>query len=294
MNKTSLFTACRYFFHLQRVYTLHTHLRTLGEWAPQQSLPAVWRSQHRTPRFCLRARCSWPEAPLSIRTAEIETLRFRSTLWTWAPHWEGFPGGSDSKGPTCGAEGKTLPPARGRVALEIPGQRQSQGSADARLPPCQDITHAGHPSCHLLAAQVPFSSLQPSLHPRQEPGTWAVRRLFLRWLPVPGAPPLGHNQDSETRRGTAGSGGEARRPCARFLTAQGPCPPPAHTSHRTQGGLNYLLEIHCLSELVRIPPYYRTATNEKKQTLLVKWGTLSRHSLSNHQNSQGVQDITDL
>lgn len=159
---------------------------------------------------------------------------------------------------------------------------------------------AGHPSCRLLAAQVPFSSLQSSLHPRQEPGTRALRGLFLRWLPVPGAPPLGHNQDSGTARDKARAGPRRRDPVpascrtGTLVHPALPGPPPAHTSHRTQGGLNYLLEIHCLSELVRIPPYYRTATNEKKQTLPVKWGTLSRHSLSSHQNSQGVQDSTDL
>lgn len=46
---------------------------------------------------------------------------------------------------------------------------------------------------------------------------------------------------------------------------------------QTQNGLNYLLEIHFLSELVRIPLYYRTSTNEKKQTLPVRWGTPHRH-----------------
>lgn len=54
-----------------------------------------------------------------------------------------------------------------------------------------------------------------------------------------------------------------------------------------RNGLRYLLEIHFLSELVRIPLYYRTSMNEKKQTLPVRWGTASRHSLRNHQNSRG-------
>lgn len=50
-------------------------------------------------------------------------------------------------------------------------------------------------------------------------------------------------------------------------------------SRLTQAGpLRYLLEIHFLSELVRLPLYYRTSTNEKKQTLAVRWGTPRRHN----------------
>lgn len=49
------------------------------------------------------------------------------------------------------------------------------------------------------------------------------------------------------------------------------------TAHADENGFNYLLEIHFHSELVRIPLYYRTSMNEKKQTLPVRWSTLSRH-----------------
>lgn len=49
------------------------------------------------------------------------------------------------------------------------------------------------------------------------------------------------------------------------------------TAHADENELSYLLEIHFHSELVRIPLYYRTSMNEKKQTLLVRWSTLSRY-----------------
>lgn len=83
---------------------------------------------------------------------------------------------------------------------------------------------------------------------------------------MPGARPL--RQTDKDSAGTAQQDGHHQLPRLHLT--------------QMQNGLHYLLAIHFLSELVRIPLYYRTSMNEKKQTLPVRWGTLS-----NHQNSRG-------
>ena len=219
---------------------VHTHLHTPGEWAAQQSLPAV-RGHHGG----LPAWVSGPGAP-DLKLLWAHTLlgvRPRSSEAASGP------GRHTQRAPlvaqTIKREKHSRLP-RDRQPLRPLGN-ESQGSTDARLPPRRNITHAGHPSCRLLAAQVPFSSLQPSLHPRQEPGTRALCGLFLRWLPVPGAPPLGHNQDSGTEGAQPEQGRGAETPCP-LPAAQRPSSTqrcPAHhqlTPHtgRRVGWITYL------------------------------------------------------
>ena len=215
---------------------VHTHLRTLGEWAAQQSLPAVSGSQHWTPRLwvsgpgALDLKLLWAHTLLGVRPRSSEAASGpghhteRASLV--AQTVKGPPAVQREKHSRLPRDGQPLRPLG----------NDSQGSTDARLPPRQNIMHAGHPSGRLLAAQVPFSSLQPSLHPRQEPGTRALRGLFLRWLPVPGAPPLGHTR-TRGQKGHSQSGAEARRPHARFLPHRDPRPPsaalPTTSSHLT-------------------------------------------------------------
>lgn len=241
----------------------HTLLRTLGEW--------VYSSHSlRTP--CLESQGQalltwssfWAYTLLRVETRSSEAASGPGTT----PR--GLPGRLRRQGSTCGAEEKHSHLCLcGTAALEQHGRQAASTSEHHPCRPPKPLV-SSQPKCRSAPYSTPYTCRSRNM---------GCLPPFLRWCPVPRALPLGHNQDSGTGRGTA-EGVKAQRPCACFLTAQGPCPPSAalptttaHTSHRTRAGWITYLKFTVFLSLFGSLFYTRTATNEKSKHF--RWrGTL--------------------